>query len=79
MTGEACLIVRITGAVYTRSTWGSAPALTIRNSYSDSSSRQTAQAARLAGPVVAVTYAASGNFPSVAPASARCRGAAGSV
>jgi hypothetical protein len=49
------LTVRITGAVSTRSTPGSAPTLLVRNSYSDSSSRHTAQAARLAGPVVAVT------------------------
>ena len=52
-TGEACLTVRMTGEVSTRSTPGSGPTLTVRNSYSDSASRQTAQAARLAGPVVA--------------------------
>ena len=51
--GEACLTVRMTGAVSTRSTPGSAPTLSVRNSYSYASSRQTAQAARLAGPVVA--------------------------
>lgn len=49
MTGEARLTVRMIGAVSTRSTPGRAPTLAVRNSYSDSWSRQTAQAARLAG------------------------------
>jgi hypothetical protein len=53
MTGEACLTVRMIGEVSSRWTPGRPPTLTVRNWYSDSSSRQMAQAARLAGPVVA--------------------------
>lgn len=55
MIGEACLTVRMIGAVATRSTPGRAPTLAVKKSYSDSSSRQATQAAKLAGPVVAVT------------------------
>jgi len=49
MTEDACFTMRMIGEVSTRSTPGSAPTFKVRNSYSDSSSRQTAQAARLAG------------------------------
>jgi hypothetical protein len=74
MIGDACLTVRITGAVSMRSTPGSAPTLSVRNSYSSSCERQTAQAARLAGPVVAIAYATSGNFASSPPTDASCDG-----
>jgi hypothetical protein len=43
----------MTGEDSTRSTPGRAPTLAVRNSYSDSASRQTTHAARLVGPVVA--------------------------
>jgi hypothetical protein len=53
-TGEACLTVRIKGAVCRRPTPGSAPTLSVSNAYSSSCKRQTAHAARLARPVVAI-------------------------